>query len=128
MNPTKYKELYSKVSNKLNIDKNLVEDSIHFYYANLRSSLTDLDFLNINALGLGNFNIKINSIKKNIYKCENILKKKDMYTMKSYTYFKHKESLLKRLNEIKDKYEKEKLEEKKFKKERNVQLKRNLEK
>ena len=118
--------MYTDLAETSGEDRQFIADCIDFYYANLRSTLTEMEILNIASPGLGNFSIKINSIKKNIYRCKNILKKKDIYTLKSYKYYKHKESLLERLIEVQNKYDIEKEEKLKFKK--NVQLKRDLEK
>ena len=126
MKPKSYKDLYTDLAETSGEDRQFIADCIDFYYANLRSTLTEMEILNIASPGLGNFSIKINSIKKNIYRCKNILKKKDIYTLKSYKYYKHKESLLERLIEVQNKYDIEKEEKLKFK--QNVQLKRNLEK
>ncbi len=125
MIPTNYRKLYKDLAETTGEDLQFIADCIDFYYADLRSTLTEMEILNISSPGLGTFSIKINSIKKNIYKCKNILNKKDTYTIKSYKYYKHKEFLLDRLIEVKSKYDIEKEEKLKFKK--NVQLKRNLE-
>ena len=129
MNPKKYTEIYKEISEDLDINQNFIADCVDFYYADLRSTLTELDYLNVIAPGLGYFKIKTNSIKKSIYKCKNTLKKKDTYTLKSYTYYKHKESLLDRLLKVKDKLDKEKVEKEKFKETKSsVKSKRNMEK
>ena len=118
MNPKKYTEIYKEISEDLDLDKNFIADCVDFYYADLRSTLTELDSLVVNAPGLGYFKIKMNSIKRAIYKCQNTLKKKDVYTLKSFTYYRHKESLLDRLLEVKKKLDQEKEEENKFRKEK----------
>ena len=129
MNPKKYTEIYKEISEDLDIDQNFIADCVDFYYADLRSTLTELHCLNVIAPGLGYFKIKTNSIKNSIYKCKNTLKKRDVYTLKSYTYYKHKESLLNRLLKVKEKLDNEKLEKEKFKKTKNgVKSKGNMEK
>lgn len=120
MKPKKYKEIYKEIAEDLDLDKNFVHACIDFYYTDLRSTLTELNHLSINAPGLGVFNIKIKAVNKEINRCKKIIKNKDVYTFNSFQYFKYKESLLERLSNIRDKHYAEVKRKKEFKKNKNV--------
>lgn len=127
MKPKKYKEIYKEIAEDLDADKNFISACIDFYYRDLRSTLTELNYISINAPGLGVFNIKIKAVNKEINRCKKIIKNKDVYTFNSFQYFKYKESLLEKLHGVKDKYYEEVNRKKEFKNKKNVQSKRNLE-
>jgi len=116
MKPKKYKEIYKEITEDLDVDKNFIAACIEFYYADLRSTLTELNHVSINTPGLGVFNVKIKTINKTINKCKETINNKDIYTLNSYEYFKQKESLLDRLSDIRNKFYDEIKRKEEFKK------------
>jgi len=114
MIPKKYKEIYKELAEDLDIDQKFITNCVEFYYRNLRSSLTDLEHLNINCPGLGHFTVKNNTVEKDIKKFKKILENPKPYTLRSYQYHKQIKGLLIKLEEIKKKKKKEDLKQKEF--------------
>jgi hypothetical protein len=116
MIPKKYNEIYKNLAEDLDIDKNFIADCIEFYYADLRSTLTDLEYLRIYVPGLGNFNIKKGVVERDLKKFKSILEKNNTYTLGGYQYHKRLKGVLGRLEELKIKLSKELEELEEFKK------------
>ena len=129
MRPKSYKDIYKELAENLDVKQSFIMHCVDFYYADLRSTLTELEKLRINAPGLGYFNIKRGTVRRDITKFTNITSSTTTYTMNGYQYHKRLKALLVKLNKV-DKLikeeDKKKLEFKTNKK--NVQSKRNLEK
>jgi len=129
MKPKKYKEIYKDLAENLDVNQTFIMHCVEFYYADLRSTLTELEKLRVSAPGLGYFNIKRGSVQKDIVKFTNITSSTTTYTINGYQYHKRLKALLIKLNKINkliEEEDKEKLDFKKNKK--NAQSKRNLEK
>tara|TARA_R110002012_G_scaffold146496_2_gene304782 strand:+ start:1635 stop:2024 length:390 start_codon:yes stop_codon:yes gene_type:complete len=129
MRPKSYKDIYKELAENLDVKQSFIMHCVDFYYADLRSTLTELEKLRVNAPGLGYFNIKRGTVHRDITKFTNITSSTTTYTMNGYQYHKRLKALLVKLNKV-DKLikeeDKKKLEFKTNKK--NVQSKRNLEK
>ena len=68
MIPKKATKLYSQVSEDLDLDENLVETFLEFYYKEIRTLMSNLEYPRLNIDGLGHFVVKsysVNRAKKN---------------------------------------------------------------
>lgn len=66
MNPKKFKELISEISEEGDYDKQLVSEVLDFYWSNVRKSISSVAYPRINVEGLGVFRIKPTILKKTI--------------------------------------------------------------
>ena len=73
MLPKSHKHFIQPTSEELGISKSLVEDVITFYYYELRKTLSNLEFHNIQVEGVGSFKVKHNELLRLIKKYENHL-------------------------------------------------------
>jgi nucleoid DNA-binding protein len=118
MTPKKANKLYKELTKEFEIQEDLAEDLIEFYYKSLRKKLSSLTDLRINVDGLGHFVIKIQKVKKSIPHYEKILKNHDTSTFGAYHNKKSVEEKLDLLNKIHDKVEIELTKRKNFKDEK----------
>lgn len=107
MKPKKSNNLYKQVSEDLNIETDLVEALIEFYYKDVRKELTGLSFPRINIDGLGHFVARHGVINKAIVKINKQLENHDTSTFKAYYNKKSIENKLELLKSIKQKIDKE---------------------
>ena len=84
MKPKKSSELYKQVSEDLNIDQDLVESLIEFYYKDVRKLLTNLSYPRINIDGLGHFVSRHGIVNKAIDRISKGLENHDTSTFKAY--------------------------------------------
>jgi hypothetical protein len=120
MTPKKANKLYKELTKEFEIQEDLAEDLIEFYYKSLRKKLSSLTDLRINVDGLGHFVIKIQKVKKSIPHYEKILKNHDTSTFGAYHNKKSVEEKLDLLNKIHDKVEIELTKRKNFKDEKYI--------
>jgi hypothetical protein len=117
VNPKKSNILYRPISEELNVDEDLVEDLVQFYYKELRLKLTSLDSPRINVEGLGHFVVKPKTVRNNIDKISKLLDNHDTSTYNAYFHKKMIETKLELLvkvekkiveqEEVKNNYKKE---------------------
>jgi hypothetical protein len=103
MKPKKSSELYKQVSEDLNIDQDLVESLIEFYYKDVRKLLTNLSYPRINIDGLGHFVARHGIINKAIDRISKGLENHDTSTFKAYHNKKAMEIKLNLLESLKKK-------------------------
>jgi 4-alpha-glucanotransferase len=84
MNPRKAKRIYEIVAEDLNLNKDLVEDLVEFYYKDVRKLLTNLEYPRINVDGLGQFVAKPKVVSGSIEKITKSLDDHDTSTFKAY--------------------------------------------
>ena len=84
MNPKKVKKIYEAVAEDLNLNKDLVEDLVEFYYKDVRKLLTNLEYPRINVDGLGQFVAKPKAVSGSIEKITKSLDDHDTSTFKAY--------------------------------------------
>ena len=84
MNPRKAKRIYEVVAEDLNLNKDLVEDLVEFYYKDVRKLLTNLEYPRINVDGLGQFVAKPKAVSGSIDKITKSLDDHDTSTFKAY--------------------------------------------
>ncbi|HUS49960.1 MAG TPA: hypothetical protein VMZ91_07325 [Candidatus Paceibacterota bacterium] len=83
----KAKELTPKLSKKLNLSEELVNDIIDFYYSELRKKIESLDVDRIRVPGLGVFYVSQNKLKTSIDTISYLMqsdKEKDFKTISKY--------------------------------------------
>lgn len=73
MLPKSHKHFIQPTSEELGLNKNLVEDIVSFYYAELRKTLSNLEFHNVQVESVGTFKVRYNELPKLIKKYENHL-------------------------------------------------------
>jgi nucleoid DNA-binding protein len=105
MNPKKVKKIYEIVSEDLNINKDLVEDLVEFYYKDVRKLLTNLEHPRINIDGLGQFVAKPKTVSNAIEKINKSFDKLDTSTFKAYHNKKSIENKLELLLNLSSKLE-----------------------
>lgn len=107
MKPKKSNQLYKQVSEDLNIETDLVESLIEFYYKDVRKQLTSLSHPRINIDGLGHFVARHGVINKAIERIGKKLENHDTSTFRAYHNKKSMENKLELLNLVKEKIDKE---------------------
>jgi hypothetical protein len=107
MNPKKSNSLYIQVAEDLNIDKDLVESLVEFYYKEVRNLLTNLSYPRINVDGLGHFVAKPIAVNKAIDRISKGLQNHDTSTFKAYHNKKSMEVKVEALSKLKIKIDKE---------------------
>lgn len=83
----KAKEIIPKLSKKLNLSEELVNDIIDFYYSELRKKIESLDVDRIRVPGLGVFYVSQNKLKTSIDTINYLMqsdKEKDFKTISRY--------------------------------------------
>lgn len=58
MKPTHPNQIYKKTAKRLNLPEEYVKDLIEFFYQQNKDGMGNLEFLNFNLVGLGNFLIR----------------------------------------------------------------------
>ena len=107
MKPKKSNQLYRQVSEDLNVETDLVESLIEFYYKDVRKQLTSLSYPRINIDGLGHFVARHGVVNKAIERISKGLQNHDTSTFKAYYHKKAMELKLELLNLVKQKIDKE---------------------
>lgn len=76
MNPTKRKEISKVTAEQLQMDVNVVDDVVSFFYRTLQKKMSSLSYHAINVPNLGTFTIKRKALEKKIEKyttfCDNL--------------------------------------------------------
>lgn len=127
MKPKKANVLYEQLSEDKDVSKHLIEDTIEFYYKNVRALLSELYHPRINITGLGVFVARTRSINKAIPKFEKYLKNHDTSTYSAYYNKKILEEKVECLHLMKDQIETERKRKEEFLKLKN-EFKKNMEK
>lgn len=73
MNPKKAKDYVKDVAEELDINENLVDLFVNFYYEKLRQALSDLVYPKVYVNNLGTFNIRKLKLENSIKKQKDIL-------------------------------------------------------
>ena len=114
MVPKKSNKIYQIVSEDLNIQGNLVEDIVQFYYKELRSKMSSLSHTRINVEGLGHVIVKSKIVKKAIIRYEKGLVNHDTSTYNAYHNKRAMEEKLVLLKNIAQKLDTDLAERKQF--------------
>tara|TARA_B100000424_G_C22472718_1_gene277086 strand:+ start:111 stop:476 length:366 start_codon:yes stop_codon:yes gene_type:complete len=73
MKPKNHNDFKEGVAEKVGVHKEVVDDFITYYYAQVRKALGNLTAVNVYVEGLGTFSMKKNKIEKAIKKNKSIL-------------------------------------------------------
>ncbi len=73
MKPKNHNDFKEGISTEVGVHKEVVDDFITYYYAQVRKALGNLSAVNIYVEGLGTFSMKKNKIEKAIKKNKSIL-------------------------------------------------------
>ena len=119
MIPKKANSLYTEVAEDLNIDKQLLENTIDFFYKEIRTLLSNLAHPRINVNGLGQFAVKSYSVKKGIEKYTRQLKTHDTSTFSAYFNKKSIETKLDLLIKMEKVLTEQELKKENFKKKKD---------
>ena len=116
MIPVKPKVLYKQVAEEEDVNQQLVDDLVSYYYVKIRQALSDLKYTRVNIDGLGQFVVKPKAVKNLTEKYTRQLAKQDGYSMSSYHNKIRLEKRLEELNNIAAIIEEEKNSKLEFKK------------
>lgn len=100
MIPKKPNKIYKIVSEDLNVQENLIEDIIQFYYKDLRNKIATISHTRINLEGLGHMLVKPQLVSKAIDRLEKSVKNHDVSTYNAYHNKKAKEEKLDLLKKV----------------------------
>ena len=70
MKPKNHNDFKEGISTEVGVHKEVVDDFITYYYAQVRKALANLSAVNIYVEGLGTFSMKKNKIEKNMTICK----------------------------------------------------------
>ena len=126
MNPKKSKEFIKEVSEELNVDKDLTEDLVDFYYKECREVLSNLLHIRLNIEGLGHFVSRPNLMEKAISRYTKALKNHDTSTFAAYYNKKGLEKKLELVKRSIKQHNKERIKKEKFKQNKNAKPKKDL--
>ena len=73
MKPKSHNDFKEGIANEVGVHKEVVDDFITYYYAQVRKALSNLVAVNVYVEGLGTFSMKKNKIEKAIKKNKSIL-------------------------------------------------------
>ena len=84
MKPKSHKYFFKSVAEEVKVHKDVVEDIIGFYYANIRKSLSNLSDTHVNVSNLGTFKLRKKRLEKNIKRNKDIIGNLEKMTYKGY--------------------------------------------
>jgi nucleoid DNA-binding protein len=116
MNPKKANKLYSEVAEELNVSETLVEETVSFYYSQLRQMLSNLTDPRINVEGLGHFVVKTKLVRNAIPRYTKSLTNHDTSTFAAYFNKKRIETKLEQLLILEKRIAEQELRKEEFKK------------
>jgi len=114
MIPKKHSDLYTELSEELDVPVNLIENLIDFCYKDLKTRLVNLEHPRINMLGLGQFVARPSVVKRKINIWEKGLVNHDVSTMRAYHNKRETIEKLEKLKRLDELIEKEKLRKKNY--------------
>jgi hypothetical protein len=125
MIPKKPEIIIKEVAEQHDLPISMVDDVVSFYYKEVRKTLSSLEHLNVNLVGLGQFIMKTNSVNGMIKKYRALNNKYDSQTFTNYHNKKNAEQKLETLVAAKTKIDAFLIKKKLFK--YGQQTKRHLE-
>lgn len=126
MIPKKPQKLIKQVAEEFDLPQSTIDNIISFYYKEIRKNLSSLEQTKINLVGLGDFIIMQNGVKRLINRHTALSKTYNADTFKNYHNLKVSEGKLEKLTYAKKKIDEYLESKKKFKDER--ESKKNMEK
>lgn len=105
MNPKKYKEIAAEVSKKNNLNPELVEDVVNFFYKRVRKAMTSLEDTSILIPKLGTFKVRSKKIYDLAAQKERVLSKLNPHEFSKYNKYRYTKDALEKLNGVIEKLE-----------------------
>lgn len=99
MKPKSHKSFFENVAKEAEVHKDVVEDIITFYYAQVRKNLSNLTDSHINISGLGTFSIRKRKLEKTIKRNKDILGNLEKMTYKGFDKYLPVKEKLKKMEE-----------------------------
>jgi len=102
LNPKKAKSVTKELHYELNLDENLVNDIVDFYWLHVRKTIVSASYPRINIENLGIFQVKYKALDKTITKYENAINKlgtENFYKYAKYDNMKSRVDILLKLKE-----------------------------
>lgn len=97
MNPKKYKQIADSVASEMGVEKQLVEEVVHFFYSKVRKSLSSLNHPRVVVPGLGTFTVRKQKLKNQINKYNKITNSLDPTEFQNYKGHKTAKERLEKL-------------------------------
>ena len=119
MNPKKYKEFKKNIAEEVGVHQSVVDDFIAFYYSKLRKHLSNLEFPRIQVDGLGTFVLRKSKLDKAIKKNKSMLGNIAKRTYNGYAKSESITENIKQMTTALEQLEKDILNKKKFKENKN---------
>jgi nucleoid DNA-binding protein len=120
MLPKKSKHFINPTANKLDLDPDLVDDAVSFFYSGIRKSLIEMEGPNIQIENLGSFKAKQNELPKLVAKYTKHLDVLKPETFNQMTLMKELQSKLARVLNLQKIIGSEKARKTKFKEQKNA--------
>ena len=117
MNPKKAKSVIKDLHHELDLNENLVNDIIDFYWLHVRKTIVTAAYPRINIENLGIFQVKYKALDKTITKYENAINKLGTENFHKYAKYDNMKSRVDILLKLKEDMQTEK--------ERKYQIKSN---
>ena len=108
MNPKKAKTVLNDLHYELDLEENLVNDILDFYWQHVRKTIVTAAYPRINIENLGIFQIKYKALDKTITKYENAINKLGTENFNKYTKYDNMKSRLDILLKLKEEMQVEK--------------------
>jgi|TARA_R100000988_G_C3960360_1_gene145866 nucleoid DNA-binding protein len=99
LKPKSHKSFFEEVANEVGVHKDVVEDIIGFYYANIRKSLSNLSDTHVSVSNLGTFKLRKKRLEKNIKRNKDIIGNLEKMTYKGYDKYVPVKNKLKQMQD-----------------------------
>lgn len=118
MKPKSHKDFKKGIADEVGVHQSVVDDFISFYYAKVRSKLSNLEFPRVYLDGLGTFYLRKNKLEKAIKRNKSILGNLAKRTYAGFAKSEDVQKDIEKMEEALKQMEKDILNKKKFKNER----------
>lgn len=118
MKPKSHKDFKEGIADEVGVHQSVVDDFISFYYAKVRSKLSNLEFPRIYLDGLGTFYLRKNKLEKAIKRNKSILGNLAKRTYAGFAKSEDVQRDIEKMEKALEQMEKDILNKKKFRNER----------
>lgn len=118
MKPKSHKDFKEGIADEVGVHQSVVDDFISFYYAKVRSKLSNLEFPRIYLDGLGTFYLRKNKLEKAIKRNKSILGNLAKRTYAGFAKSEDVQRDIEKMEKALKQMEKDILNKKKFRNER----------
>lgn len=127
MNPKKANKIFEEYALQNNLDPDLVQDLMDYYWAELRKAVSDLKYPRINVENLGILDIRLRPLENTILRYERYKKTVPYSEFKKYTLHSKITQRIEQLNTLRDIINDESERKKNFKTNKNEQSNQDME-